>query len=726
MLPKLFSCVLLATDAVSHGMFLLPWASGMKHAEKDFVTITDIPIKPSPSIQQPSQDVQTAAMTDSKKRKLEGGHLPHPSPAQRGLLVDGAGHMRHIDAGIVIAPSPVQQRDKHNHHELSTQLAQQNIASTDWQQPIPDSVNREQSVVSNSSLPTMTPLQQTIEAQFSLEILLKHRELRLIEQELAKCQVSLEQLRRCEIVPYPAMSSKAKDLQAVSGGSGSAFLPEGFAQHGRYPPPWGVTDGPYTRHYAKWLLPDPLFGDVVANDTPTIRGVTEGLSDRPNRGTKAENIPSTSKAGKSRSQRGSTTTRLHALPPGYPEAREAKELKGPVIVKRPTDGHMVKLVCLDCRRSNFNSTQGFINHCRIQHSRGFASHEAAVIACGEEVDVNEIGTGLGDSNTKAETTAGLVHPLIRSALSLQPISIGPMKMSSSRTSSTRDISVNQLSYSREGHSSSSQPMSRLPTASKLGYSPFQPSAKTPYLSALLAKLGSGGNLDELVTEAKIKVSMDSVSDDEEEDLEMTEVEQPKSPERLGRPGFYQRAQLSSRATMSPAPLERIPSRKGIDDRTQKPQHLNGLVSRSSHPGFINQPLHTSAQVMDNTAIAMPDTSTSSLFNLSPNTIESNNAPSLISDDDLDERMRSESEAPSSRAPDDDDEEIDFEVEDHDESIGLGSSRTAADLTLHASGKGQHARRAQSMRQEGMERREESGERHVSFASPVRRRKRCKP
>lgn len=45
-----------------------------------------------------------------------------------------------------------------------------------------------------------TELQQIIEHQFNLEILMKHRELRLIEQELAKCQIALEQLRRCEIV----------------------------------------------------------------------------------------------------------------------------------------------------------------------------------------------------------------------------------------------------------------------------------------------------------------------------------------------------------------------------------------------------------------------------------------------------------------------------------------------------------------------------------------------
>src|SRR5207244_3405736 len=34
-------------------------------------------------------------------------------------------------------------------------------------------------------------LRQAIDSQFSLEILLKHNELRLIEQELAKCQIAM-------------------------------------------------------------------------------------------------------------------------------------------------------------------------------------------------------------------------------------------------------------------------------------------------------------------------------------------------------------------------------------------------------------------------------------------------------------------------------------------------------------------------------------------------------
>ena len=46
-------------------------------------------------------------------------------------------------------------------------------------------------------------VRDTVTGQLSLEILLKHNELRLIDQEIAKCQVALEQLRRCAEIPYP-------------------------------------------------------------------------------------------------------------------------------------------------------------------------------------------------------------------------------------------------------------------------------------------------------------------------------------------------------------------------------------------------------------------------------------------------------------------------------------------------------------------------------------------
>lgn len=50
-----------------------------------------------------------------------------------------------------------------------------------------------------------------------------------------------------------------------------------------------------------------------------------------------------------------------------------------------------RLECLDCKRSDFSSAQGFINHCRIAHQREYASHEAAAFACGQTVEETDEG-----------------------------------------------------------------------------------------------------------------------------------------------------------------------------------------------------------------------------------------------------------------------------------------------------------------------------------------------
>lgn len=50
---------------------------------------------------------------------------------------------------------------------------------------------------------------------------------------------------------------------------------------------------------------------------------------------------------------------------------------------RRTDGVIVKLTCPDCQRSNFSSAQGFLNHSRIAHSKEYTSQDAAALKCGE-------------------------------------------------------------------------------------------------------------------------------------------------------------------------------------------------------------------------------------------------------------------------------------------------------------------------------------------------------
>lgn len=581
-------------------------------------------------------------------------------------------------------------------------------------------------------------LSDSIEAQFGLEILLKHKELRLIDQEFARCQVALEQLRRCQIIPYPAMSSTFEDIQAASSGSGAAF-----DNRAPYASPWGVAQGPYTRHYQRWLIPDSAFDDTVADvQTPTPRGKT--LPDRATRGSKSE-IGSI--AGTSRSQRGSTNTRLKALPHGYPEP---KEEKGPCIVRRPRDGKMVKLVCLDCRRSDFSSAQGFINHCRIAHSRQFLSHDAAIEASGEEVDAETEGSAAQvSSGAQATASAGLVHPLIRSAYSLQtngasaePTTSSRRKKSQATTAPATQISTTQTlpqamstpqqtrpapnAEQRETAQSrstggvlrggelperarSTSPSEPSPSIHSV---PFNPSPQTPHLSTLLARMGRGGDLDQAVTEATTRVDFG-----DEEDLEELEVtpEQPEAPQSRSTRGVLRGGELPERAR-SVLPSEPSPS---IPDPpkllSQRPLHLPSITAHAPY----QTPHHADHEESGDQDIPMLDHQ--SPFNLSPNTIESHTAPSLVSDDGDYENTLSESESPSDAEGEaDEDHYVHAEFMDHDD-MDLAEGSSDHHLGLGGKPHGPNpGRRSSSMRPPTAIHNEE---RHVSFASPQRRQRR---
>lgn len=56
---------------------------------------------------------------------------------------------------------------------------------------------------------------------------------------------------------------------------------------------------------------------------------------------------------------------------------------------RRSDGIIVKLTCPDCQRTNFSSAQGFLNHSRIAHGKEYISQDAAALKCGEVLPIIE-------------------------------------------------------------------------------------------------------------------------------------------------------------------------------------------------------------------------------------------------------------------------------------------------------------------------------------------------
>lgn len=536
--------------------------------------------------------------------------------------------------------------------------------------PLPSSVTtaREPAPAPAASVrPDVNRLRETITAQLSLEVLLKHNELRLIDQEIAKCQVALEQLRRCAEIPFPgsAVSGVSAD---VSAGMGASVLMPGNGPAPISPAPWGVAEGPYSRHYARWLLPDPRFdGGEVETGSLAVR---DGFIVPEGRSTRGNPMDFGSLAGKTRPSRATPQAKFQSLSSGYPVP---KEKPGPMLIRRKSDQVLVKLVCLDCRRDNFSSTQGFINHCRIAHNRNFASHDAAAMASGEPVEVDDAGTIIGGAAPRSESTSsvqatGLVHSLNRSTQLPTPSkeSVTPQKPTLVKLPTavaTPPATVQPKPEPRR----QSKPVKAMRNPS------FLASPATPHLSALMRDRGLGLNMDKLVAEAKTPVDLSAFSDDDsdadESGHQSTGTSQASSQQSIPV------ARLPMRMPTAQAALQRSGSRKGIDrgphdmpDMTpSRPPYQQSFLDLSSLSSGHHHSLTDASRESD---------SLDPSANLSPNALESNQAPSLVSDDEDDYEAASDSDSPSPSEADEEEQEFrHIEVED-DERPGAPSAATA--------------------------------------------------
>ena len=543
--------------------------------------------------------------------------------------------------------------------------------------------------VKPTSLMDQNTLRDIIESHFNLEILLKHREIRLIEQELGKCQIAYEQIRRCHVIPYPALSSTQSDMFAVSDGSGHTFN-----NNAAQAPPWGVNEGPYSRHYDTWLISDAIFDERIAEQGPSSPTAGKRLPNRLTRGINADKGIFPSQA---RLQRGSATPRFQGLPTGQPEVRQEK---GPMIVSRKSDGHLVKLVCLDCRRSDFNSVQGFINHCRISHARLFVSHEAAIEASGEELDGDGDGEAPAESSaSRGPATAGLVHPMIRAA---RPPTPDP----ANTVSRADHILVPALDSSSPFRDPSATQL-LIPThdaIASIPSTPLVPSARAPYLSSLFSRMGHGGDLDAMITDAKQRDEIDAIQALHSDDSSDEETEDPAPQSRSTR-GVLQG---SVRPASSNAQQQVMAPYAGTA-RQSASSHLSSWDSASLHtfvspPEYAQGDTHFFEQESFAPGLATPS-------NLSPNTTDPYPAPSLVSDDDLD-NTHSESDSSSHMDTDDvDDHYMHPQFVDHEE-LDLGDS-SGFNLTQAEKAHGSHVGRRPNIVHE------ENGPRHVTFANPVR-------
>lgn len=564
----------------------------------------------------------------------------------------------------------------------------------------------------------VSKLRETIEAQLSLEVLLKHNELRLIDQEVAKCQIALEQLRRCAEIPYPG-SNAAGVAQSVSDGTGMAVLPPGNGPAPLSPAPWGVTDGAYTRHYSKWLLPDPRFdgGELNAGATLTAGAgppLMEGRVTRANPGDGG------AMAAKSRPRRGSGAAKLQSLPNGYPAP---KEKSGPMVIRRKSDGILVKLICLDCRRDNFSSTQGFINHCRIAHNRNFSSHDAAAVASGEPVEVDEAGTVVGGMNATTNGVAGYVHPLIRSAHVIESPTPGPSQEMPTPLKQPGASQPSVVETPRPTPDSQRKISSRAGTKKSLDH-PFMASPDTPHLSSLMQVRGVGLDLGQLVGEAKTTFDLEAYfsAGESEDDSTPPSTDTSHSERSLGARAGRQ----PMRTTVPQTASQRPSSHKGHSKARHRPHPSRAVTP--SRAGSLGSSYARASSLPAPTDEPHEMNGVDASANFSPNTVELNQAPSLVSDDDdYEAAVDSESPSPSSSEAGDDDQDIGhINVEDDEGTTSAAATDPKTNPALagaHPAGPLPKSLRRGSTKKDDMisspmvPLAQSQDEKHVSFASP---------
>ncbi|KAI0007937.1 hypothetical protein F4779DRAFT_483101 [Xylariaceae sp. FL0662B] len=531
--------------------------------------------------------------------------------------------------------------------------------------------------------PDIERAREAIEQQLSLEVLLKHEELRLINQELGKCQVALEQLRRCHLIPYPINVPTPEQMMNITNGSGSALRPKAGETLPQWAPPFGVTDGPYARHYAKWLIPDPKF-DGIQPEAPMHAEFSRYRTSVEGRSTRNSFAELGASQGRNRPVRGSAGQKLQALSSGH---APPKDKNGPCVLKR-SDGKTVKLVCIDCHRENFSSTQGFINHCRIAHKRDFKSHEEAAVHCGHPIEVPEVGGAVEEKPVSQSIPSGLVHPLAReNALSESEACFSVLRRIQESLNLYRQGQLPGVSSIPGAPRISSQ----TPVVAESAEN-FSPSADSPHLSRLLQSRGFNVNLSELVSEAKHKIDLD-------DEFPCPEDEESEGTDSLDAHGIKDIAdqapslvRVPARATMSPAVAATRPaSSKGrpslIPYATPMPTPTPRVTSGPEPEMMIDD------DMLD--------------VDLSPHTAGSNNAPSLVSDDGEYDDSVADSDAES----------------DANESIGAQSISDVDEIDIDDDHTGtrsiRHHRGSSGMGAGTTVRLRKDDSKHVTFVNPIK-------
>jgi ADA HAT complex component 1 len=345
-------------------------------------------------------------------------------------------------------------------------------------------------------------LRAIVDAEICQTILFKHNELRLIDQELAKCQIALEQIRRCEQIPFPGAQGLSSTVSAHSG-------PALATRKGLVPPaspaPWGVTDGPYARHYASWLIPSAQF-DPMAPQAQVSGTCTPHPKD--GRVTRHHSTDLPQLLGSqppSRASRVANRAKAHADPASPLTGRD------PLIIKRQKDGQMVKLYCTQCQpeRSDFANVQGFLNHCRISHKTDFKSHEQAAIECGRPVEP-------GDYFSQPEVATPRESFSKPSVVSTPMVVVPGDRQAVHPLNRSLAVPKERSIFAEQYVPRTSKPVQLKSALPSPLHSPnFVSSPQTPFLSKLVQNAGSVSDFNRMVADSKQKFDLSAYDVDSE-------------------------------------------------------------------------------------------------------------------------------------------------------------------------------------------------------------------
>ncbi|WPK27605.1 hypothetical protein PUMCH_005001 [Australozyma saopauloensis] len=259
-------------------------------------------------------------------------------------------------------------------------------------------------------------------------------------------------------------------------------------------------------------------------------------------------------------------------------------------IYRRTDGIIVRLTCPDCHRSNFSSAQGFLNHNRIAHNKEFASQDDAALRCGEVLpDAYQDEEGLASLSVLKEKCLDGSSNLNVNALFFD----GFVKSNTATPIATPKLSVVGPEQTQRRKSTSGR--THLRANSFLGSSNDFKGGELPYgltegSKELMSKLISGGiaqdsdQYKDLVEEYRRTVPNSHLFDDEEEIIELVTT----------TPTVKLHTPVASRPTLRPSSATIVPTvqqvqgfgstQSGLNSNTDQAQLGESQVKQSSqHP-----------------------------------------------------------------------------------------------------------------------------------------------